>query len=63
MIMKPAHLPLSEEGWVAIEKETVDALVVRRRIRGKSAIRKMRRKVRMKFKGKKKRKSECIFFE
>ena len=41
MIMKPAHLPLSEEGWVAIEKETVDALVIRRRMRGKSAIRKI----------------------
>ena len=42
MIMKPAHLPLSEEGWVAIEKETVDALVIRRRMmRGKSASRKI----------------------
>ena len=62
MIMKPAHLPLSEEGWVAIEKETVDALVVRRRMRGKSASRKIERKVRMKFK-EKKRQRECIFFE
>ena len=62
MIMKPAHLPLSEEGWVAIEKETVDALVIRRRMRGKSASRKIERKVRMKFK-EKKRQRECIFFE
>ena len=38
MIMKPATLPLSEQGWVAIEKETVDALVVRRRMREKSSI-------------------------
>ena len=36
--MKPATLPLSEQGWVAIEKETVDALVVRRRMREKSSI-------------------------
>ena len=62
MIMKPAHLPLSEEGWVAIEKETVDALVIRRRMRGKSASRKIERKVSMKFK-EKKRQRECIFFE
>ena len=41
MIMKPATLPLSEQGWVAIEKETVDALVVRRRMREKSSIRKI----------------------
>ena len=41
MIIKPAQLPLSEEGWVAIEKEIVDALVIRRRMRGKSAIRKI----------------------
>ena len=38
--MKAAHLPLAEEGWAALEREAVDALVVRRRMRGKSAIRK-----------------------
>ena len=32
--MKAAHLPLAEEGWVALERESVDALVVRRRMEG-----------------------------
>ena len=39
--MKPAQLPISEESWMALEKETVDALVVRRRMGEKSAIRKV----------------------
>ena len=39
--MKAAHLPLAEAGWVALERESVDALVVRRRMRGKSPIRKL----------------------
>ena len=44
LIMKPAQLPIAEEGWVALEKEAIDALAVRRRLRGKSAIRKMEEK-------------------
>ena len=28
MLMKPAQLPISEEKWLALEKETVDALVM-----------------------------------
>ena len=32
LLMKAAHLPLAEEGWVALEREAVDALDVRRRI-------------------------------
>ena len=39
--MKPAQLPISEESWMALEKETVDALVMRRRMGEKSAIRKV----------------------
>ena len=39
--MKPAQLPISEESWMALEKETVDALVIRRRMGEKSAIRKV----------------------
>ena len=41
MLMKPAQQPISEESWMALEKETVDALVIRRRMREKSAIRKI----------------------
>lgn len=39
--MKPAQLPISEESWMALEKETVDALVIRRRMGEQSAIRKV----------------------
>ena len=31
---------MPEEAWIAIEREAVDAMAVRRRLRGKSAIRK-----------------------
>ena len=41
LIMKQAQLPMAEESWVAIEKEAVDAWVIRRRLREKSTIRKM----------------------
>ena len=41
MLMKPAQLPVPEETWIALEKETVDALVIRRRMREKSTIRKI----------------------
>ena len=41
MLVKPAQLPLTEETWIALEKETVDALVVRRRVREKSTIKKV----------------------
>ena len=41
LLMKPAPHPVSEERWMALEKETVDAFVVRRRMREKSAIRKL----------------------
>ncbi|CAL1136331.1 unnamed protein product [Cladocopium goreaui] len=39
-VMKKAKDPVSEHQWLALEKDTVDALLVRRRLRGKSAIRK-----------------------
>ena len=41
LLMKPALHPISEERWMALEKQTVDALVVRRRMREKSAIRRL----------------------
>ena len=41
MLMKSAQLPVPEETWIALEKETVDALVIRRRMREKSTIRKI----------------------
>ena len=41
LLMKPALHPISEERWMALERETVDALVVRRRMREKSAIRRL----------------------
>ena len=41
LIMKATHLPLAEEKWIALERESVDALAVRRRMRGKSTIRKL----------------------
>ena len=41
LIMKPAQLPVAEEGWIALEREAADAVMARRRLRGKSAIRKM----------------------
>ena len=40
-VMKKAKDPVSEHQWLALEKDTVDALLVRRRLRGKSAIRKI----------------------
>ena len=42
--MKPAHLPVTEEGWIALEREAADAVMVRRRLRGKSAVRRMEEK-------------------
>ena len=44
LIMKPAHLPVTEEGWIALEREAADAVMVRRRLRGKSAVRRMEEK-------------------
>jgi hypothetical protein len=41
LIMKATRLPLAEEKWIALERESVDALAVRRRMRGKSTIRKL----------------------
>ena len=41
LIMRQAELPESEAQWIATEKETVDALIIRRRIRDKSAVRRM----------------------
>ncbi|CAL1174186.1 unnamed protein product [Cladocopium goreaui] len=41
LIMKATHLPLAEEQWMALERESLDALAVRRRMRGKSTIRKL----------------------
>ena len=42
--MKPAQLPVTEEGWIALEREAADAVMVRRRLRGKPAIRTMEEK-------------------
>jgi hypothetical protein len=42
--MKSAQFPGAEEGWIALEREAADAVMVRRRLRGKSTIRKMEEK-------------------
>ena len=44
LIMKPPQLPVAEEGWIALEREAADAVMVGRRLRGKSAIRKVEEK-------------------
>ena len=41
LIMKKAQLPVADEGWIALEREAADGLAVRRRLRGKSAVRKI----------------------
>ena len=33
LIMKPAQLPVAEEGWIALEREAADAVMARRRLR------------------------------
>ena len=35
MILKRAEKPPDEEGWIAVEKDMEDPLVIRRRLRGK----------------------------
>ena len=42
--MESAQFPGAEEGWIALEREAADAVMVRRRLRGKSTIRKMEEK-------------------
>ena len=40
-LMRPTEEPLDESVWVAIEKEMVDALVLRRRLRQKTSVRRL----------------------
>ena len=40
-LLRPTQEPLDENVWVAIEKEMVDAIVLRRRLRQKTAVRKL----------------------